>query len=371
MRKTFKYRVKANKKTIQNAQEWLQLCRGLYNNCLEERIRAYKEQNKSVSCFDQIKRLPLIKKEFPEYKKVGSQALQDVIQRLDRAYQAFFRRLKNNEKPGFPRFKGKNRYDSFTLGQTGYKLQDKSLFIRNVGTFKIFLSRPIEGTIKTITVRRTSSSKWFACFSCDNVPLKPLPKTGKEIGIDVGCKSFLTTSNGQKIDNPRFFKKSQDLLKTRQQKLSRRKRGSDRRNKARILIAKVYEKIFNQRRDFHFKVAKTLLQENDTVYIEDMNHFKSYKTINRSMRDVAWFNFFDTLAFKAAEAEKQVIKVPTKNTSQMCSGCGKVVPKDLNTRIHNCPRCGLVTGRDLNAAQNILRLGQSLQGAEVLASVMN
>ena len=269
MKKTFKYRIKANKKTIQRAENWLELCRKLYNNSLKKRIEAYKEKNKSISCYAQMKKLPSLKKEFPEYKKVNSQTLQDVIQRLDRAYQNFFRRVKNGKKPGFPRFKSKNRYDSFTLKQTGYKLEDKYFFIKNIGRFKIFLSRPIEGDIKTTTIYKAFSGKWYASFSCDNVP------------------------------------------------------------------------------------------------------WNSFRALNRSMRDVAWFNFFNILIFKAEEAGKKVIKVPSKNTSQMCSGCGKIVPKTLADRIHKCPFCGLVIDRDVNAARNILRLGQSLQGAEALVSAMN
>ena len=360
MKKTFQYRIKTNQTTCQKAEKWLFLCRQLYNDCLNERIIVYKENKKSISQYDQMKRLPQLKKAFPEFKQVNSQTLQDVIQRLDKAYQGFFRRVKNKEKAGFPRFKGQNRYDSFTLKQTGWKLQDNYLEIKNIGRFKIFLSRPIEGDIKTITVRKTSTNQWFVNFSCDNVSQKLLPKTGKEIGIDVGCESFLTDSSGQKVDNPRFFKKSQDILKTRQQKLSQKVKGSNRKNKARLLLAKIHEKIFNQRKDFLFKIANKLVRENDKIYIEKFNSFKSFKGLNKSMRDVAWFQFFNILSFKAAEAGKKVIKVPVKNTSQLCSKCGHLVEKDLSIRVHKCS-CGLEIDRDWNAALNILRLGQSLR----------
>ena len=371
MKKTFKYCIKANKIVIQNTEDWLGLCRKLYNNCLEEKINVYKEQGKSISCYTQMKKLPSLKKELAEYKKVNSQTLQDVIQRLDRAYQNFFRRVKRGEKPGFPRFKGRDRYDSFTLKQTGYSLRGRYLFIKNIGRFKIFLSRPIEGDIKTVTIHRSSSGKWFASFSCDNVSTQPLPKTGRSIGIDVGCEHFLTASNGKKVDNPRFYQRAQSLLAQRQKRLSRKKKGSNRRNKMRILVAKAYEKVFNQRRDFHFKVADKLLKANDIICIEDMNHFNSFRVLNRSMRDVAWFDFFNILAFKAAEAGKQVIKVPAKNTSQVCSNCGRIVSKTLSDRVHHCPYCSLVLDRDINAARNILRLGQSLQGAASLEAAVN
>ena len=360
MKKTFQYRIKSNPATYQKAEKWLSLCRQLYNDSLNERIIAYKERKKSVSQYDQMKRLPQLKKVFKDFKQVNSQTLQDVIQRLDKAYQGFFRRVKNKEKAGFPRFKGQNRYDSFTLKQTGWKLNNNYLEIKNIGRFKIFLSRPIEGDIKTITIRKSLTNQWFVNFSCDNVPKKLLPKTNKESAIDMGCESFLTDSNGNKIINLRFFKNSQDILTKRQQKLSQKVKGSHRRRKARLLVAKIHQKIFNQRKDFHFKIANKLVKENDRIYIEKFNSFKSFRSLNKSMRDTAWFQFFNILRFKAEEAGREVVEVPAKNTSQLCSKCGRIVEKDLSIRIHKC-QCGLEMDRDWNAALNILRLGQSLR----------
>lgn len=362
MRKCFKYRLKSNQETLRRAENWLSLCRQLYNDCLQERITAYKNEKKSISQSEQKQKLPQFKKRFPEYKQVNSQTLQDVIERLDRAFQGFFRRIKTkNGKPGFPRFKGKNRYDSFILKQTGWKLNGKELEIKNIGKFKTLLHRPIEGTIKTLTIRRTLTNKWFATFSCDALPQKLLPKTGKEIAIDMGCQSFLTDSNGNKIDNPRFLKKSENILTMKQQRLSGRKIGSNRRNKAKLLVAKIHEKISNQRRDFHFKVANKIIKGNDKIYIEKFNSFKSFKGLNKSMRDVSWFQFFNLLRFKAVEAGRKVIEVSAKKTSQICSHCGAEVPKNLSVRLHQCPHCSLEIDRDWNSALNILRLGASLQ----------
>jgi len=361
MKKTFKYRIKANKDTLTEAQKVLELCRILYNLCLDQRKNAWKSYQKSISKYDQIKQLPELKNGFPRFNKVPSQTLQDVVERVDKAFLGFFRRIKSGEKPGYPRFKGYNRYDSFTLKQAGWKLKDNKLIISKIGTFKIILHRPLEGTIKTVTIRKTLADKWYVCFSCDNIPAKPLPKTGKVIGVDMGCESFLTDSNGKKIDNPHFFKKSQDILKKRQQELSRKKKGSNRRKKAKILVAKIHEKIFNQRKDFHFKTANQLLKENDVVCIEKLNSWNTWRGLNRSMRDVAWLNFFSILKAKAEEAGRKIVEVPAKGTSQICSRCGKEVPKDLSVRIHNCPFCHLVLDRDYNSALNILRLGASLQ----------
>jgi putative transposase len=361
MKKTYKYRIYLNKKTQVQTEKVLELCRQVYNLCLEQKIFAWKNQRKNISYFDQKEQLPELKEVYPEFKQVPSQTLQNVIERLDKAYQGFFIRIKKGEKAGFPRFKGINRYDSITLTQAGWKLEANKLVIKKIGIFKLIKHREMEGRIKTITIKRTLTNKWYVYFSCDGVPLKLLPKADKSIGIDVGCTSFLTDSDGNLVENPRFLNKSKEILTKRQQKLSRRIKGSIRRSKARLLVAKIYEKIRNQRRDFHFKVANRLVKENDTICIEKMKSFKAYKGLNRSMKDVAWFGFFDILRFKAEEAGKEVIEVPAKNTSQMCSNCGEMVQKELSNRIHECPFCGFTTSRDLNSAQNILRLGMSLQ----------
>lgn len=362
MQRTFKYNIRAGKQTLNNATRIIDLCRTLYNVCLEQRILVWKYRRKSVSCFDQINQLPELKRAFPEFKDIPSQSAQDVIERLDKAFKGFFRRLKDKSgKAGFPRFKGIDRYNSFTLKQCGWKILDKRyLIIPKIGRFKMKLSRPIEGDIKTVTIRKSFTGKWYVCFSCDNVQLKPLPKTGKTIGIDVGCESFLTDSDGNKIENPRFLKKTEDILARRQQSLVTKKRGSNNRYKAKILVAKAHEKIRNQRQDFHFKVANQLVSKNDKICIEKLHNWKTFRPLNKSMRDVAWWNFFNILRFKAEEAGKEVVEVPARNTSQLCSGCGKSVPKTLDVRVHNCPSCKLCIDRDHNSAINIHRFGTNL-----------
>jgi len=361
MKKSFKYNIRANNHTFDNTEKVLDLCRTLYNLCLEQRIYHWKHHRKSISKFAQMKQLVELKTVYPEFKQVPSQTLQDVIDRLDKAYDNFFRRVRNGEKPGFPRFRGRDRYDSFTLKQAGWEIVDKKyLIIPKIGRFKMKLSRPIEGDIKTVTIHKSLLGKWFACFSCDNVQSKPLPKTGKIIGIDVGCESFLTDSDGNKIDNPRFFKKSGDLLAQRQQSLATKKRGSNNRYKAKILVAKAHDKIRNQRIDFHYKTANQLVKNNDLICIEKLHNWKTFRNLNRSMRDVAWFSFFNILRFKAEDAGKEVIEAPASGTSQMCSGCGEIVPKTLDVRIHNCPHCKLSIDRDYNSALNIKRAGQTL-----------
>lgn len=210
MHRTFKYKAKLNKQTAVNCLKWLALCRILYNLVLEQRILFWKQRKKSTTAFNQMVELPELKAEFPEFKVVGAQVLQDVVSRLDKTFRNFFRRVKQGQKAGFPRFKSESNYNSFTLRQRGWKIKGRNLYIKNLGCFKLFLSRPIEGRIKTVTVRQTSTNQWFICFVCDNVPLSVFPKVVKtSIGIDVGINSFLTDSEGYKIQNPNLFKKSE------------------------------------------------------------------------------------------------------------------------------------------------------------------
>ena len=364
MRKTYLYKAKINKQTEANCRKWLDLCRILYNQSLEQRIKAYEEEGKSISGFEQMSHLPELKKTFPGFKMIGSQCLQDVLQRLDKAYKSFFRRVKQgNGKAGFPRFKSQNRYDSFTLKQAGWKLEGRYLYIKNIGRFKLFLSRPIEGNIKTVTIRRSSTSKWLVSFSCDNVPIKEVPVSNQEVGIDVGIKHFLVDSQGGFIENPKYFRQSEKLLRRRQRSLCRRKKGSNRRSKARLLVAKAHEKVTNQRKDFLHKVANHYIKEFQNIYIEDLNIKGMVKNrhLSKSISDSSWGMFLRLLTEKAEGATRHIVKVPPQNTSQICSACGEKVPKSLSVRIHHCPFCNLVLDRDLNASLNIKALGQRVQ----------
>jgi len=364
MRKTFQYRAIINNETKTNCFQWLETCRILYNLALNQRIGIYKQHGKSISRFTQQKQLPELKEEFPEFKAVNAQVLQGVIERLQKAFDAFFRRIKGKgEKAGFPRFKGKDRYDSFALKQNGYKIKGRYLYISNVGRFKLFLSRPIEGDIKTVTIRHTPAGKWFVCFSCDNVPTKEIPKAISEVGIDVGIKEFLVDSTGHSIANPKFFRQSEKIMRRRQRALARKGRGSHRRNKARILVAKSYERIVNQRKDFLHKVANFYIESYKTIYIEALNIKGMVKNrhLSKSIADASWGMFFELLSYKAEEAGRRVIKVNPHNTSQNCSRCGEKVTKKLSVRVHTCPFCGLILDRDHNAAINIKIRGHRVQ----------
>ncbi len=364
MRKTFKYRIYASRKTIAKTENWLSLCCDLYNACLANRIYAYKMQRVSISGYAQALELPSIKEVIPEYKEISSQALQQAIERNDKAFKSFFKRCKHGEKSGFPRFKSKSRYDSFTLKNTGWKLDGRYLWIHKVGRFKMNLSREIQGNIKTITIRRTLTNKWYACFSCDNVSENKLEPNDKTIGIDVGIKSFLTDSECNHIENPKFLKQTLKELRVKQRKLSRTKKGGNGRKKSRMQVSKLHDKVSNQRRDFHHKLANEYIKNYGTIAVENLqikNMIKN-KHLSRDISDCAWGQFFEMLAYKAEEAGRQLIKVNPHNTSKTCSECGSI-NKDLtlSDREWVCKYCGTLHDRDENASKNLKRLGQSHQ----------
>jgi putative transposase len=307
----------------------------------------------------------------PEYAEVHSQVLQDVVQRVDRAFQAFFRRVKNGETPGYPRFHGRNRYTSFTYPQfgNGATLDTGFLVLSKIGRLAVRWSRPLEGTPKTVAISREADG-WYVCFSCADVPMQPLPPTSQETGIDLGLESFATLADGTMIHNPRCYRRAERALKTAQRRVSRRKKGSARRRKAVALLARAHLKVKRQRQDFHHKTALALVQQNDTIYHEDLQPANMVKNrhLAKSISDAGWSAFLSILAAKAAYAGRRVVAVPPAYTSQTCSGCGVIDRKDLSVRWHSCPDCGSSLHRDHNAARNIERLGQSLRGGEALAA---
>jgi putative transposase len=360
MRKTFKYRLLGNKEVLNKTANWLDLCRNLYNAALQERIYAHKNGINVVLKSQQCHELLEVKKAFPEYKQVGAQTLQEVIGKLDDAFLRFFKRVKKGSGGGYPRFKSKNRYNSFTLTQCNWRLDGKYLYITNIGRFKIRLSRPIEGDIKTITIRKDNINHWYVYFSCDNVPEKKIESSGEEIGIDVGIKSFLVDSKGCKVDNPRYHKKTEKVLRIRNRKLHRKEKGSNHRKKERIVLAKTHQKIHNQRNDFEHKLANQYIKNYDTIFIENLkiNNLEKNNHLSKAIKDSSWGEFFKMLDYKAEEAGRKVIKVSPYNTTQICSRCGEKVYKTLADRIHRCPYCGLEMDRDENSAVNVLQAGQ-------------
>lgn len=308
MIKTFKYKAVVSKTTAAHAEQWLWRCQQLYNAALEQRITAYKRCGVTLTRFDQNNELPDLKAACPEFKAIGSQVLQDVMARLDKAMKAFFRRLKKGaSKAGFPRFRSRDRYDSFTLSQAGWKLEGRHLKITGIGIFKLRLSRPIKGKIKTVTVRRDSCSDWWVSFSCEVEP-KAWPEPDKPIvGIDVGLKHFCVDSDpdSQPVPNPRYYRQERAKLRRQQRKVARRKKGSANRRKAVKTVARTHRRVVNLRRDFLHKTANHYISTYQEIHVEDLKVSNMVKNrhLSKSISDAGWATFFELLSTKAEEPQ--------------------------------------------------------------------
>jgi len=364
MRKTYQFRLYPSKKQAKDLQLSLDACRWVYNKTLEIRKQSWEECKESISRYDTSNLLTQWKKENPDLNNAHSQCLQNVTLRVELAYRAFFRRIKAGEKPGYPRFRSFTQYDSFTFPQSGFNLIDDHLKLSKIGSVKIKKHRDIEGEIKTLTIRRTPTNKWYAAFSCE-VGINPLPEANSIIGIDVGLVSFATLSNGEKIHNPRFFRTDEKKLIKAQRKLSKTEKGTLERKKAKKVVANIHEKISNKRQDFAHKLSLNLIKRFQIIVFEKLDIKKmkenGFKGIRKSIGDVAWGQFMQFTTYKAEYAGRQVVYVNPHNTSKMCSRCGQLVEKTLANRVHRCS-CGLVLDRDQNASLNILRLGMESLG---------
>jgi putative transposase len=393
LRKTYQEKLRPTPTQERALERVLWRCRILYNTALDQRITLYKQRGVSLTRYQQEAELKDLRASMPEYAALHSHVLQDVLARLDKTYHAFFRRVANGEKPGFPRFQGKDRYHSFTYKEygNGARLDNGFLVLSKIGRVTVRWSRPIQGTIKTVTISKEADG-WYVSFSCAEVPTEPLPLTGRETGIDVGLKVFLITAEGEPIANPRHYRKAERELKKAQKRVSKRKKGSTRRKKAVKLLAKKHLHVRRQRQDHHHKTALTLVRQYDTIYYEaiqpanlsrrpapkpdgnggyEQNGARRKAGLNKSIHDAGWGHFLSILAYKAAWAGKRAEAVNPAYTTQDCSGCGERISKSLSVRTHVCTNCGLILDRDENAARNIQWLGQRLRGVPTVVGAMN
>jgi putative transposase len=395
VRKTFKYKLMPTPDQARALEVVVWRCRTLYNAALEQRKTAWERCHVSVTYYQQKAELPDLKAACPEYAKVHAQVVQDVVLRVERAFHAFFRRLKHGEEPGYPRFQGRDRSNSFTYpqygGHGGVVLGGSVLSLSKIGRIPIRLHRPLAGTPKTVTLSREAAG-WYACISCADVPMRPLPLTGNETGMDVGLKVFLISAEGEMVETPRHYRKAEQQLAKAQRRVSRRTKGSKRRRKAVAHLKHKHQKVARQRRDFHHTTALYLVRTYDTMYLEDLqvhnmsrrpeskpdgdgaylhNGASAKAGLNTSIQDAGWYAFRIILACKAAWAGKRVEVVPPAYTSQDCSGCGVRIHKSLSVRTHVCTTCGLIMDRDENAARNIQWAGQALRGLAGLPAGMN
>jgi len=280
-----------------------------------------------------------------------------VILRVERAFAAFFRRVQAGEKPGYPRFRSRDRYDSMTYSQAGWKLEAGRLVLSGIGAIRVKWSRPVQGSIKTVTIRR-DADQWYVCFSCIlEVPQPDVPNR-PATAIDVGLEYFATLADGSHIDNPRYLREAEEIVARRQRRLQTKKRGSKNRRRAKLLVAKAHRRIRNKRQNFHHQEARTLVDRHGALAIEGL-HIKNMvrnPCLAKSISDAGWNQFLTILTTKAEEAGLVVVVVNPAGTSQVCSGCGRAVPKTLSDRWHTCPYedCGLSLQRDHNSARALL-----------------
>lgn len=377
MIRTFKYRLYPRRSELERLDFLLDQARSIYNAALEQRINVYKTTGKGVTYPEQWAHFRDIRRENPDtLGQLNATSIQQLLRRLDKAFRAFFRRIKAGGTPGFPRFKAANRFRSLEFRHgDGCKLKpgkQTTLYVQNVGNIKVKFHRdlPAGSAIKHVVIKR-SLGKWYVCLQVE-VPETSIPEhQGSPIGIDMGIKFLLAFSDGRLIDNPRWLRSSQDRLRVAQRRLSRRKKGSRRWRKAAFEVAKIHEHIKNQRLDFWHKTTRSVADNHSIIGVEDLH--LSFMTSNRSLalsaHDAGLALFTRLLAYKAEEAGARVISVNPANTSQACSGCGVIVPKILSVRLHQCTSCGLALDRDVNAARNILAL--ALQPARTGRSGLN
>ena len=343
----------------------LAICHDVYNSMVNERTALYETEKKSLTLYDHIPRLAQWKKAHPELKEVHSQVLQNVAVRVDLAFQAFLRRVKNGETPGYPRLKGHVVYDSITFPQLqtgGCKLIGNILQVSKIGQVNAIAHRPLIGTPKTCTIRRLAG-KWFACFCCDYEPSQfaavcgeALPTSSERIGIDVGPSQFAALSDGTFVENPRFFRRDEKAVARAGRKQSRTAKGTPARRKAHKVLSRINERIRNRRHDFGHQFARRLVNQYGLIAVEKLNVKSMVKShcLAKSISDASWSMFRSVLSQKAESASRMVVEVDPAFTSQDCHKCVNRAKKKLSERWHLCPMCGASLDRDANAAINIL-----------------
>ena len=395
MRIAYQYRLRPTSSQIALMSEWLELLRRQYNYRLAERFNWWEGNRCAVNACPLICHLPELKEQpdfysqkrdlvntknlFPEYKIIYSQVLQNCVERVKGAFDRWLKGDCNGNRSGKPRFKGKGRYRSFTFPQMKQEsIQGNLIDLPKIGIVKMIQHRPLPDGFKHKTATITCKADgWYISLSLEDVSVPVFtpdtPTLDTTIGIDMGLKSFLVDDSGKEEPIPQHYRKAEKRLKRLQRSLSRKKKGSHRRQKAIKRVAKAHLKVSNQRKDFHYKTAKKLLSKGKHIAHEKLNIKGIARTrLAKSTHDAGWGQFLQILEIKAAKAGLRMIAVNPKGTSQNCSGCGSKVPKELKDRIHACPHCGLTIDRDHNAAINIqfLAVGHSVNKAQVTSDTI-
>jgi putative transposase len=363
LRRTYRYRIYPTVRLRHALEAQLSFACQLYNAALEERRYAWRGRRRSVTLYEQFRELTAVRADKMGPPNMSCSAMRDPLRRLDRAFAAYFRRVKAGVKPGYPRFRSVRRYDSLTW-VSGWAVRDGRLALQGIGQVKVKWHRrlPASAVVRTVTVRR-AAERWYACFSLQVPPpprilAMPLPA----VGLDLGIHHFASLSTGEQVLGPRAYRAAKSRLRVAQRRVARRHKGSHRRHKALLLLARDHERIRNLRHNHAHKVTRRLVSDFGLVAVEDLNVTGLARgPMAKDVTDQGWAAFLTMLEYKAEEAGTRLIRVPPYGTSQACSGCGVMVPKLLSERTHQCAECGLVIDRDTNAARNILRLGLSRQ----------
>jgi putative transposase len=365
--------------------------RELYNSALQERRDAWSHPSKTrIRYGDQSAQLTEIRSARPDQAVWSFSSQQTTLRRLNKAFDGFFRRVKAGQKAGYPRFKGKSRFDSVEWPKDGdgarWLLDHKRVYLQGIGQIKVHQHRKVEGRVKTIQIKR-QGRRWMLVLSCDDVPTNPLPATGAQAGVDVGIATFATLSDGAAVDNPRWARQATAKLQAAQQRLARAKRSSNNRVARRETLAARHRKIANRRKDFHRKQARALAARYDLLVVEDLkitnmlrrakpkpdpdnpgmflpNGARAKSGLNRSISDAGWGQFVSILRAKAEDAGRSWIEVDPRHTSDRCERCGHAAPENRVTQAEfACQRCGHTAPADEHAARNILRAGLALHAA--------
>lgn len=357
MFQAFVYRLYPSKSQRARLEAVRETCRHFYNDCLRERKEAYERRGETIGKTAQLRKVKVEKDTSPYAADVHSHVLQVVVADLDKAFQAFFRRVKAGEKPGYPRFKGQNRWRGFGFKElgNGFKIDGRRLKLSGIGRIAVRWHREIEGTIKTCRIM-CKAGKWYAALACEVEKPGPLPATGREIGIDLGLLRLATLSDGEEVENPRWYRRIRRQLRVVQRTVSRRKMGGSNRRKALRQLQRLMVKVANTRKDFLVKFARDLIRRFDRIVLEDLRvasmargHFA------KSILDAGWSYLVTRLAHMAESAGREIELVDPAYTSKTCSGCGVVFEHlKLSDRWVSCA-CGVSLDRDHNAAINIVR----------------
>jgi len=366
MRQAFVYRLYPSRTQERAMEAILTTTRLFYNRLLAERKQAWEECGERVTKVQQLRRVKECKATNPYAASVHSHILQVVADDLDKAFLAFFRRIRTGEKPGYPRFRGANRWISFGLKElgNGFKIDGRRLKVSGVGRITVRWHRPIEGDIKTVRISK-KAGKWYAAFSCVVLDKEPLRATGESVGLDVGLAHLLTTSDGESIPNPRWYRTEQAKLRVIQRRIARRTKGGSNRKRAVAQVQRQHERIGNRRKDFLNKLVADLVRSHDLIAIEDLRITNMTRNhhLSKSILDAGWGYLADHLTRKAACAGREVCLVDPSYTSKTCSGCGERFTQEitLSVRWVTCQACGLSLDRDHNAAINILGRAYSMR----------